>query len=1122
MSTNSETALQKLQANWAIPKEKIQELLTIVDTAINRTYLPECINYDAVSQRNIDDEFCSTVRLYKLARFVYAPEDSIMEKLKIVFLSLLQLPMNPSVFLVIKNKTPQYDAFEGETIMTEKGELSLFFGIQTDNAGNSEKIGKMFRESFENTFPGSELNEASQDDVSSKNFENIVCVSAMPSVKKDDDGKAANIGLEQFIDSMRNRDYMAYLIATPVSPEIVQARKRELENAYSQLSIFKKQTLAYGVNESTSFSEGINTTFSTSTTIGSSFTKTTGSSSNSGETTGTSYSYGGSSSFGWSGNGWNSNSGSNSSHSTSSSFSKSETTSLSDSVGKNTSTTKQTGNGTTETESKTTGTSQTLTIENENKNIVCMLEKIDNAIQRITVAEAYGLWECAAYFVSEKQVDAVLAANSYKALVLGDESSDSLSYINTWHIPDKQEQSAGIEFLKAQKRKSQQDAEAAIKMLVDGRKKYLQNIYNHIRFGMHPVLERKDGFPQFQTITPTNAVSGKDLPRFFNIPLKSLPGIVVDSIAAFERSVCIKRLDKKEETGKKEEETGKKEEPATIPLGCVFHMGKADENTRVELDVETLTGHCFISGSTGSGKSNTMSTIIQGLLKLENKKVNFLVIEPAKGEYKKDFRNVEGIQIYTTNPYSERLLHLNPFRFPDGIHVLEHVDRLLNIFGSCWELTAAMPAILKKAVEQAYETAGWDLCGSFYIGEGKVKYPDFALLVQELREIIKNSDYSADAKGDYTGALVTRVESLAGGILGKIFCSPVDISYENLFNSRTIVDLSRLGSPETKSMIMGVLVMLLSEYRMAETQVETNKKLHHVTIIEEAHNLLKNAATIPGGSELVAKSIEMISNAIAEMRTYGEGFIIVDQSPTAVDISAIKNTNTKIVMRLPEQSDCEAMANAMGLNELQQKEIAKLLPGKAIVMQSNWVAAVMVKIDEAEKGYVGTPQVITNEENRKLRHELVLALATYAEQLLAGDNIPWSEAIEPLFKGRKYDAKAEDLRELCEYYHQWLNLDKIINPNIDIVVKRNYGRLFIALLECENCWKEFLRIRVASSESPKDTFTKIFSRYVPDSEIKDEALPLLTDYVLASFINGGVRENGGTEVQAIQFKKLFI
>lgn len=44
---------------------------------------------------------------------------------------------------------------------------------------------------------------------------------------------------------------------------------------------------------------------------------------------------------------------------------------------------------------------------------------------------------------------------------------------------------------------------------------------------------------------------------------------------------------------------------------------------------------------------------------------------------------------------------------------------------------------------------------------------------------------------------------------------------------------------------------------------------------------------------MAGKSVEMITNAIAEMRTYGEGFVIVDQSPTSVDKAAIKTLTPK-------------------------------------------------------------------------------------------------------------------------------------------------------------------------------------------------------------------------------------
>ena len=88
----------------------------------------------------------------------------------------------------------------------------------------------------------------------------------------------------------------------------------------------------------------------------------------------------------------------------------------------------------------------------------------------------------------------------------------------------------------------------------------------------------------------------------------------------------------------------------------------------------------------------------------------------------------------------------------------------------------------------------------------------------------------------------------------------------------------------------------------------------------------------------------MLANAIAEMRTYGEGFIIADQSPSAVDISAIRNTNTKIVMRLPDEADRRLAGKASGVTDEQLEEIAKLPKGVAVVYQNDWLEPVLCQI----------------------------------------------------------------------------------------------------------------------------------------------------------------------------------
>ena len=144
--------------------------------------------------------------------------------------------------------------------------------------------------------------------------------------------------------------------------------------------------------------------------------------------------------------------------------------------------------------------------------------------------------------------------------------------------------------------------------------------------------------------------------------------------------------------------------------------------------------HTFITGSTGSGKSNT---VYQMLTELHQDKIPFLVVEPAKGEYKDVFGNWEDVNVFSTNPKIAPLINLNPFKFPDSIHVLEHVDGLVEIFSVCWPMYDAMPAFFKDAILKSYEKTGWDLGSSTFEGD-EVEYPDFESNTPTLRFWLKN------------------------------------------------------------------------------------------------------------------------------------------------------------------------------------------------------------------------------------------------------------------------------------------------------------------------------------------------------------------------------------------------
>lgn len=551
-----------------------------------------------------------------------------------------------------------------------------------------------------------------------------------------------------------------------------------------------------------------------------------------------------------------------------------------------------------------TGKGETTTQTYTNFGIKHTLEIIEAQIKRIEESAALGMWEFAAYVTSDSPTITHNVAHMYLALTQGSESYLSKSAVNFWD--------------------GDIDAAAAKTIL-----KSIQKL-QHPVFGLRTSRDG-DWLMYPAAVTPAAVLSGKELAKALNFPQKSVCGLPVMKVTSFGREVL-----------------SVSNAVRDLRLGSTYHMHQT-EHTDISLNRQSLTAHTFITGSTGAGKSNTIYHMLDELTR--DGSVKFMVIEPAKGEYKDVFGGRSDVQVYSTNPRKAKLLRINPFAFPvDEISVQEHLDRLVEIFNVCWPMYAAMPAILKDACERAYAAAGWDIAASINWKQEN-SFPCFADVLEQIKKVLEESAYSADNKSDYTGALVTRIRSLTTGIYGQVFTNDTAAALfgEKLFDENVIVDLSRVGSTETKSLIMGLLVMQMQEYRMSSAK-EANSALKHITVLEEAHNILKRTSTEQSAesANLAGKSVEMLSNAIAEMRTYGEGFIIADQAPGLLDMAAIRNTNTKIIMRLPDEEDRKLVGKAAGLNDDQIVELSKLPTGVAAVYQNDWIEPVLCKIPRFE------------------------------------------------------------------------------------------------------------------------------------------------------------------------------
>lgn len=535
------------------------------------------------------------------------------------------------------------------------------------------------------------------------------------------------------------------------------------------------------------------------------------------------------------------------------------------------------------------GSSEGMSVQvtKRNRHIQSLLSKIDVYLKWLNRCENYGMFNCCTYIISGSASTNLLIASQYQALLQGDGEVNQPINFNTWTKENN-----------------------------------IENVRESLMHLMHPTVSRDN-----TEFSPAMLISSRELARQMILPQESVVGVSVMEYASFGREIV----------RKSPMNTGK-----VARIGVISHMGKAMEGQPVLLDMQSLASHTFIAGTNGSGKSNTIFCLLEELLQA---KIPFMVIEPAKGEYKNIFGKENNVKVFGTNRTKTPLLRMNPFWFNEDINVKEHIARLMDVFNASWPMYAAMPSVLNAAIENAYRACGWNLDTSRCIGTRI--FPTVSDVQQALGEKMENTAFSDEVRGNYIGALSTRLESLSSGIYADIF-SGADLGDELLFESNVLIDLSRAGSPEISAMIMGMLLIRLREYRMSEGAM--NHPLRHVTVLEEAHHLLKktSAGQSEDGANMMGKAVEMLANAIAEMRSYGDGFVIADQSPGLLDMSVLRNTNTKIIMRLPEGGDREIIGNTVGLTSRQVFELSRLKTGIAAVYQKDWLEAVLCQVNPAK------------------------------------------------------------------------------------------------------------------------------------------------------------------------------
>ena len=861
--------LQKQTSGEVITQDMTMEnRLAIIEDGIRKKYLARLTEMQIVpvgEMLPLEEDLIQNIRLYHVTEMVYEKGEPVTDKFTTVFNTLSTY--NATAFIIMDSDGQKTDFYVGVRNMEDDETLKR----------STVTLGDTLKNTLIGHFPGMKISGKDRKHIAMlsekiNRQQNVASVSVVGNSKSTAERTNEQFvqGIEKLALAMHGRQFIGIIVAENQSSQMVQMLRKEYQDLYTKLSPLQRVQLSESTSTTTSRSK--------------SFAEMSGKQ-KAALLGGAVTSVGGVIAGAFAGGAAGSMIGGQIAGQVSgfiNSLAPSEQQSDAYSTSKSTTT--------------------------ENKAVTDMLQTLDDALKRTREFDSYGMWNVAAYFLSDDMSAAEIAASNYRSLMNGENSGREVSAINSWRSNNP------------------------------GTVGNYHDLTTYLSRFLHPRFYYGNNGEYSVITNAATTITGKELGIHMELPRATVSGLPVIEHAEFGKEVTAYHLFSKNTVSRPEDR---------MTLGKVFDLGQIT-NKIVELDNKSLNMHTFITGSTGSGKSNT---VYQMLSELHQDRIPFLVVEPAKGEYKDVFGNWPDVNVYSTNPRVAELININPFRFPRSIHVLEHVDGLVEIFSVCWPMYDAMPAFFKDAILRSYEEVGWDLGSSTFDGDVP-EYPDFEILVEQLNELIESSDYASDIKSNYRGALITRVKSLTVG-LNKFIFTTEQTPYKKLFDENCILDISRVKSTETKALIMGLMVYILNEYRV-DQKTENNNGLKHITVLEEAHNLLKNTSG-GGESALIGKSVEMLTQTIAEIRTYGEGFIIVDQSPSSVDIAAIKNTNTKIVLRTPEANDRDAVGRSIGLTADQVNEIAKLPSGVAVVYQNDWVAPVLTMIDKAavkERPYV--------------------------------------------------------------------------------------------------------------------------------------------------------------------------
>jgi len=441
----------------------------------------------------------------------------------------------------------------------------------------------------------------------------------------------------------------------------------------------------------------------------------------------------------------------------------------------------------------------------------------------------------------------------------------------------------------------------------------------------HLCRKNKELKPSF-----ANLLTSSEAAALLTLPEEEVPGFEIRQVAQFDTDL------------------GETRPPNPVEIGKVIRNWMVTENT-YSLEMADLSKHGLVTGVTGSGKTTTCLNILR---QLKQKGVPFLVIESAKSEYRQLLNDplFGDMLIFTLGDETPELsapFRMNPFEVPAGILVQTHLDYLKSLFRASFVMYAPMPYVLEEALYEVYRDKGWNLSANANErGMSNLAFPTLTDLYEKIDGVVSRLGYDERISKDILAGLKTRINNMRLGGKGLMLDTRQSVSIDRLMEKPVLLELKKLGNDDEKAFIIGLILTRIYEYYDSRERKRPPMGISHLTLIEEAHRLLKHVPEEASEADgnVRGKAVETFCNMLAEIRAYGEAVFVAEQIPAKLARDVIKNTNLKIMHRIVARDDRDIVGDTMNLTEEQKRYVTTLEKGKALIYAEGMDSPFLVSV----------------------------------------------------------------------------------------------------------------------------------------------------------------------------------